>query len=317
MSSPAATARSLLRNRNFGLVWASALVSDTGDWLLMIALPLYVFGVTGSAIDTSGVFLAELLPVLVLGPALGVLVDRFDHRRTMIFVNLAQALALLPLLLASPDRLWIVWVVAAVEAALAATFTPAKQSLLPRLLAPDQLTRANSLLAMGDNVSRLIGAPLGGAVFALFGLPGVVLLDAASYLLSALLVLLSRHRLPEQRSDQPRSGLIREVIDGWSAIRRSRPLAMVLGIETVASISQGMFLVLFVVYVVDVLHASDTEVGLLRGVQAIGGVLGGLLVGALARRLAPRTLLNVGNMWPCRRLVDTGLCGFLTCRGLV
>ena len=303
-----------LRNRNFALVWTSGLISDTGDWLLMIALPLFAFAMTGSALGTSTVFIAELLPVLLFGSLFGVLVDRWDHRTTMVVINLLQGLALLPLIFANGDRLWIVYVVAAVEAALAAGLNPAKQSLLPQLVTSDQLGPANSLMAVSENVSRLVGSPLGGLVFAVWGLPGVVILDAASYLVSAVLVGVSRGNAvqnPVDQSAHPRPvGLWHQWVDGFAIIRRTSPLGAILMIISVGSVAQGIFLVLFVVYVVRVLQASDAEVGLLRGVQAIGGILGGLLVGILIRRLSNRVLVGYGyllfgalalltwNFWP-------------------
>jgi MFS family permease len=293
MTSVPTRLRSPLRDRDFALVWSSSLVSDTGDWLLMIALPLYVFAATGSALGASTVFIAELLPVLVFGPVLGVLVDRFDHRRTMIALNIAQGLALLPLLLASPDRLWIVYVVAAVQAGLAAGLQPARQALLPRLV-PQQLGSANSLAAVSDNLARLVGSPLGGIVFATLGLGGVVVLDAASYLVSALLLLLARVAPSAEVTLAPRVGFLRDLVGGFSTIRRTPPLGVILAIECLAALAQGVFLVLFVVFVVRILGATDTEVGLLRGVQAIGGIIGGLVVGLLIRRLSTRTLIGWG-----------------------
>jgi len=119
--------RSPLLRRDFALVWASSLISDTGDWLLMIALPLFAFAVTGSALGASTVFLAELVPMLVLGSFLGVLVDRWDHRRTMVVTNLLQGAMLLPLLAATADRMWIVYAVAAIEACLGA-IRPSRRS---------------------------------------------------------------------------------------------------------------------------------------------------------------------------------------------
>jgi predicted MFS family arabinose efflux permease len=309
-----ARAVSPLRNRNFALVWTSGLISDTGDWLLMIALPLFAFAITGSALGTSTVFIAELLPVLLFGSLFGVLVDRWDHRTTMVVINLLQGLALLPLIFANEDRLWIVYLVAAVEAALAAGLNPAKQSLLPQLVAADQLGPANSLMAVSENVSRFVGSPLGGLVFTVWGLPGVVILDAASYLLSAVLVGVSRSNAvqnPVDHSAHPRPvGLWRQWAEGFAIIRRTRPLGAILTITAVGSAAQGIFLVLFVVYVVRVLQASDAEVGLLRGVQAIGGILGGILVGILIRRMSNRMLVGYGylafgaialltwNFWP-------------------
>lgn len=294
MTTAGTRLRSPLRDRDFALVWSSSLVSDTGDWLLMIALPLYVFAATGSALGASTVFLAELLPVLVFGPVLGMLVDRFDHRRTMIALNLAQGLALLPLLLASHKRLWIVYLVAAVQAGLAAGLQPARQALLPRLVPSQQLGSANSLVAVSDNLARLVGSPLGGIVFATLGLGGVVVMDVASYLVSAVLLLLARVDDPAEVTPAPPIGFLRDLAGGIATIRRTPPLGVVLVIECLAALAQGVFLVLFVVFVVRILGANDTEVGLLRGVQAIGGILGGLVVGLLIRRLSTRTLIGWG-----------------------
>lgn len=298
--------RSPLLRRDFALVWASSLVSDTGDWLLMIALPLFAFAVTGSAIGASTVFLAELIPMLLLGSFLGVLVDRWDHRRTMIVANLLQGALLLPLLAASADRMWIVYVVAAVEACLGAVVNPAKQALVPRLVEAEQLGTGNSLMAVADNLARLIGSPLGGLVFALVGLPGVVLVDAASYLVSAVLVALSRPHPKAADRDQgtvlaadkplPRLHFFRQWLDGMGTIRRTRPLGAIAAITVLAQFAQGIFLVLFIVYVVQRLGAGDTAVGLLRGVQAVGGVIGGVLTGMLIRRLSPRILVGWGYL---------------------
>lgn len=297
--------RSPLLRRDYALIWSAGLVSDTGDWLLMIALPLFAFSATGSALGASTVFLAELIPMLLAGTFLGVLVDRWDPRRTMIVTALLQGLALLPLLAAGPDRMGIVYAVAAVEACLGAVMNPARQSMVPRLLKPDELGRGNALLAISDNLARLVGSPLGGLAFAVSGLPGVVIVDAVSFVVTALLVAFTRPlppRVPEPGEESAPAverRLLREWVEGIATIVRSRELATVAVIAVIAvigSLAQGVFLVLFIVYVTENLHAGDTEVGILRGVQAIGGVLGGLLAGLLVRRVAPRWLIGVGYL---------------------
>lgn len=317
------TSRSPLLRRDYALIWSAGLVSDTGDWLLMIALPLFAFGATGSALGASTVFLVELVPMLLLGTFLGVLVDRWDRRRTIIVTALLQAVALLPLLAASADRMWIVYTVAAVEAVLGAVINPARQALVPSLVEPDQLARGNALIAVSDSIARLVGSPLGGIAFAAGGLPGVVIADAATFLVTAVLVAcMRRHPVPvEADAEMPaivaERRLLREWAEGLALIGRSGTLRTLAAITALGSVSQGLFLVLFIVYVTQDLGAGDAGVGLLRGVQAIGGVLGGLLSGMLVRRLSPRMLVGGGYLvFGLLSLITWNLAPFTTALGV-
>src|SRR5215207_1908460 len=109
-----------LRQRNFGLLWLAGLISLAGDWMLRIALPIYVYQLTGSALATSTMLIAGMLPDLLFGSIAGVFVDRWDRKRTMVICNLLLAIGLLPLLLVrSPGDVWIVYLVMAVEAVIA------------------------------------------------------------------------------------------------------------------------------------------------------------------------------------------------------
>ncbi|MGO4593179.1 MFS transporter [Leifsonia sp. 2TAF2] len=307
--------RSPLFRRDFALVWTAGLVSDTGDWLLMIALPLFALSATGSALGASTVFLVELVPMLLVGSFLGVLVDRWDHRRTIVIVALLQGVLLLPLLAASADRMGIVYAVAAVEAVLGAIINPARQAMIPRLVGADQLARGNALIAVSDNLARLVGSPLGGLSFALWGLPGVVIADAASYLVTAGLVAFVRpHPLAvtetaaagaeadgesgpaKEPTAKAERRILREWTEGLALIARSATLRTIALIAGLGGVAQGLFLVLFLVYVTQNLGAGDTGAGIIRGVQAIGGVLGGLVAGLLARRFGPRSMIGGGYL---------------------
>ena len=89
-----------LRQRDFALLWFGGLISIMGDWMLLVALPIYVYGLTGSALATGAMFAAGLLPNVILGSVAGVFVDRWDRKRTMVAANLLMAVSLLPLLVA-------------------------------------------------------------------------------------------------------------------------------------------------------------------------------------------------------------------------
>jgi MFS family permease len=283
--------------RNLGLLCAARAISDAGDWLLMIALPVYVLSLTGSSLATSAVFLAELLPALLLGSVAGVLVDRWDPRRTLVAMNLAQAALLLPLLAVhSRDRLWVVIAVAVVQSCCARLALPATFALLPAVVPAGDLGRANSLLGASDNVARLVGSPLGGLVFELGRLPGVVLVDALTFVASAALVALVRVARATPVRGAGVSGFFGSWADGLRLVARSRPLTTVFVAGGLGQLAQGFFVVLFVLFVQRSLHGDGTEVGLLRGVQAIGAIAGGLVLGGLARRIRPSAMVGYGYL---------------------
>jgi MFS family permease len=238
------------------------LVSDTGDWLLLIALPIYVFTLTGSALNTSTVFLAELIPALLFGSFAGVLVDRWNRRRTMLVTNLLQAGLLVPLLAVARDRLWVLYVVAAIQACLASLFVPAKHALLTRLVDGQQLMAANALIGVNDNMARLVGAPLGGLAIVAVGLPGVVALDAGSFLISAALLAACRPAPIEMAGNPttPRS-FFRDWLHGLGVVARIRSLRVVLAITALGQLAQGMFVVLFVVFVLRTLVEAERKSG--------------------------------------------------------
>jgi MFS family permease len=287
----------LLRHAPLARLLAAGLVTDTGDWLLLIALPVYVLQQTGSALITSTVFVFELIPSLLVGPLAGVLVDRWDRRRALLTAYLAQAAMVLPLLAVSHGHnLWLIYLVTFVEATLAQFTEPARAALLPALVPLDDLAAANGLGAFCTNSARLFGGSLGGVLLVATGLTGIVAADALTFLLAALLVLQiprgsDRVGLPERGAAADGRRVLAEWTAGLRMIGENRQLRAGMIVACVSSVAQGIFVVLFVVFVVRSLHGTSAEVGLLRGVQAIGGIVAGLLLAAHGRRASPRALV--------------------------
>lgn len=271
-------------SRDFRRLWLAGLISGTGDWMLLVALPVLVYQRTGSSLGTSVAFLIELIPAVLIAPLAGRLADRRDHRTLLVAVSLGQAAALLPLLAGA--HLPVLYSVIAIQAALAGLFDPAKNALLPRMVAEDQLVAANSLTGLNENLGRLVGAALGGAALMAGGLPVIVIGDAASFLLSAALIWGVRPvgaEDPARDASPPRAG-------GHPFARR--PVRAGLAVTAITAIGQGLFMVLFVVFVARNLHGNAAENGLLRAVQAIGAIAGGLVL-ARAARLRPRHLTGL------------------------
>ena len=293
----------VLRQRNFALLWTAGLISLTGNWMLYVALPLTVYELTGSALATSGIFVAYRATGVALGSVAGVFVDRWDRRRTMVAANLVQGVVLLPLLLVdSPGRVWLVYVVAVAVTVGGVFFQPAENALLPRLVGDEHLVVANSLNALNNNLARLIGPPLGGGVVALAGLRGAALADAVSFGLAAALIAgiaASGRPAPAGARAAPDVGgawrrFWREWGRGLSAIRRDRVLSVVFGLAAVMSLGEGVFGVLIVVFTAEVLGGGAAELGWLMAGQAVGGLIGAALLASSRRVLPPARLLGWG-----------------------
>lgn len=286
----------VLRQRNFSLLWFAGLISMIGDWMLRIALPVYVFELTNSTLATGLMFMAGTLPRLLFGSVAGVFVDRWDRRQTMIIANLLMALGLLPLLLVnSLEMLWIVYVVAFVQSLISQFFGPAENALLPLLVGEQHLLTANALNSLNNSFARLIGPALGGFVAALFSLTGTALADAATFLLAGLLIALICIPVAEEPKVERKpisfTAVWQEWLAGLRLIRHRRVVTLLFFIAATISIGEGVMSVLFVPFVTDVLNAEALQLGWLMSAQAIGGLLGGVVIARLGERISPVRLL--------------------------
>lgn len=276
-----------LREPAFRRLWLAGLISDTGDWLLLVSLPIFVYGLTRSTMSTAVAFLAGLAPPVLLSPLAGHLADRFDRRRLLVGITLAQLVALVPLLaVQTKSDLPILYGVIALQATLLALFEPAKSALLPTLVDPTQLVAANSLVGLNANLARLAGGPLGGLLLVVSGLPAIVAIDAATFLAAAVLIYrLPRERRVTQSTEKKGAG---DPVDA----RPDRRVRAALGVAALAGVAQGIFAVLFVVFVAEELHGGDAQIGLLRGIQAVGAIAAGALLATARRSPAPGPLLS-------------------------
>jgi MFS family permease len=290
---------SVLKQRNFALLWIGQVISMIGDWVLIVALPFYIYNITGSTLAAGGMFMAVSVPRLLLGSFAGVFVDRWDRRKTMIAADLSRAVLLLLLFtVRSSEWLWLIYAVAIVESSISQFFIPAKSAIIPNIVGEQNLVAANSLDGLSDAVTRLLGPTLGGVLFGLVGLIGVVTLDSASYLLSALLLLLiamPKGQVPPERVEASKRvdwlKLWHEWMDGLRLVKNDRLLSTIFTSMGVMMIGEGILQVLVVALVKLVLHGDAEVLGWLLTAQGVGALLGSALLTKVSAVLAPKHLL--------------------------
>ncbi len=262
---------------------------------MMVALPFYVYQQTGSTLASAAMFAAFYLPSVLLGSVAGVFADRWDRKRILVVTSLMQcAVMLLLLLVQSQDWLWLVYVVLFVETCISMFFQPAESALLPRLVDEEQLVTANTLNALNNNIARLVGPPIGGLLIAAFGLSSVALVDSVSFLVAAILIWLmvgSDFCTGEPHEDERPTpmyvGVWREWLEGLSLVRRDHLVAALFTVAAVTSFGGCMFDPLISPWVQSILHGDALVQGWLATAGAIGGLLGGMLLGRFSRRTQP------------------------------
>lgn len=181
--------RLLRGNRNFRRLWLAQIVSEIGDWFYTLSIYTLLLQLTGRASSVALALVLQVLPQTFVGPTAGVVNDRLRRKRVMIIADLVRFVVVLAMLLVqSRSRAWLIYPLLLAETMMAAFFEPARNSVIPNIAAKDEVLVANTLSSATWSVNLLIGASVGGLVAAFFGRNAVFLLNALSFLASALLI---------------------------------------------------------------------------------------------------------------------------------
>jgi MFS family permease len=288
----AATLALLRDNAPFRALTTARLVSFVGDSVSLVALMLYVADTVGQALAIAVLLLVGDFAPSLVSPLTGAVADRFDRRRVMIVCELVQGALLLAIALALPP-LPVLLVLVAARSITGQVFQPASRAAIPALVAERDLPAANATLGFGTNGAEAIGPLLAAALFPLVGVRGVLLVDAASFALSALL-LTRLPRLPvTAHADEPGS-LLADARVGLGYIWRTPAVRIIaLGFFAVVACN-GIDDVALVLLAKDTFHAGDSAVGLLLGAVGVGLLIGYVVLARLGTRASMTALLLAG-----------------------
>ncbi len=276
----------LRQNPRFRRVWAAQLVSELGDWLNYAALMQLARQYGGGAEMAALIIAIELLPFPLWSPVAGMVADRFNRRHVMMAADLLRAVIVLGFLLVDrPERLWLVYLLSALQFSLAAFFEPARQALIPSVAQPEELITANQLTSLTWSLTLGLGGFLGGVVANAFGLTVAFIVDAVSFLVSFAILLGLRDAPPKPVSldAPPDTGF-------WVAVKYllAHPVTLAVAlIKTGISIAGSGVWLLAVVYgqtVFPVGRDGALSVGILNGAHGLGALVGALTAGWFLRQ---------------------------------
>jgi len=279
-----------------GLVVARV-VSVGGDALSLVALMLHVAATSGQALAVAALLLVGDLVPSLLSPLSGAIGDRFDRKRVMITCELVQGAVLVVIALALP-ALPLLLALVAVRSVVGQVFVPASRAAVPALVGEADLGTANSALGFGTNGAEALGPLAAAALLPLLGVRGVLLVDAASFLVAAGLLLrlpaLPATAVPSAVPAEGPSTLVGEARAGLGYLWSHRALRIILLGYCGVVLANGIDDVALVVLGTDDLRAGQAGVALLLGGVGIGLLVGYALLAQGARRLSMTVLLVVG-----------------------
>ena len=191
-------------NRNFRRLWLAQIVSEIGDWFYTLSIYTLLLQLTGHASSVALALVLQVLPQTFIGPAAGVVNDRLRRKHVMITADLVRAVIVMAMLLVrSRSAVWLIYPLLLAETIMAAFFEPARNSVIPNIAAKDEVLIANTLSSATWSVNLLIGASVGGLVAAFFGRDAVFVLNALSFLASAVLISGMRFVEPHAQTASP------------------------------------------------------------------------------------------------------------------
>ena len=293
--------RSPLRHGGFRVLLLGSTISQSGDWLYNVALAVYVFDRTGSAGWVAAATVLRLVPYVVLAPIGGVIADRFDRRRVMIWSDVLRAIAMAALAVtaAANGPVLLVTLLAFATTALGTAYVPSMMAITPTLVGEDDLAAANALNTLVANLTIVIGPAVGAALLAVTSPVFAFTVNSFTFLAPAVLLTFGLRGVHERGTDDVASepgAFAAHFLEGVREISRSAGARILAAFLLAVAFVYGAQTVALVLVSDERLGTEARGYGYLLGALGAGGVIAAPLVNRLAsgRRLAPTLLTGIG-----------------------
>jgi MFS family permease len=267
-----------LRHYNFRLYFTGQTVSLIGTWMTRVATSWLVYRLTKSSLLLGTVSFAGQIPTFIFAPLAGVLVDRWNRHRVLVWTQtaaMAQSLALAALTLTHRITIAEVLVLSGCQGVINAFDMPARQSFLLEMVQDrNDLSNAIAINSSMVNVARLIGPSIAGLIIAASSEGWCFLIDGVSYL--AVIVSLLAMRLSPVTVTRATQSMLTQLREGWDYVATFAPVRTILLLFAIISLMGMPYVVLMPIFAVQVLHGGAHTLGFLMGAAGVGAVISAL-----------------------------------------
>ena len=273
----------LKQNPSFRNLWYGQVISELGNWVNSIALYALILQLTGSGMAMAAAMMAKLLPMVIISPFAGVVIDRIDRKTVLIVSDILRCFTVLCFLIVeSREDLWLVYALTLFEVALTGFFEPARSAILPSIVKKNHLVTANAISGATWSIMLTLGAALGGFVVSLFGVKVAFILDALTYLLSAWFII--KISYPNTKSEEPvkknNSSGIKGLLEGGRYLI-SHPIVLALALLKSGMAIKGGIMTLIPLFANRLWSdpaAVSVAVGIMFSSRGIGSAIGPILI---------------------------------------
>ena len=259
-------------------LWLAQVISLTGDWFNTIASVIIVNRYAASGLAVGGLFIARSLPPFLLSPVAGVIADRFDRRKVLILSDLLRAgIVACFLWVDRPERLWLLYMLTVLQFSVSSFFEPARAALVPALVEENELITANTLASITWSAMLTLGGAIGGLTASLLGVRTSLVVDSASFVVSAILVFGITGEFHSTAAHVLESGW-KNYIDGMKYVRNNLDVGLVTLVKALGQV--GSFDIISALYAAHVFRLGQegaTTLGLMFTAFGVGAVIGPLI----------------------------------------
>jgi MFS family permease len=280
---------SLWRHSDFMKLWAGQTVSELGSVVTRTAVPLVALLVLGAGPQEMALLIvAGSLAVLLVGFFAGAWVDRLRRRPLLISADVIRAVVLFSIpaaYVAGFLRMEQLYVVVFVEGCLGAFFRSAYPAYVPSLIGVDRMVEGNSKLATSSSLAEIGGPGLAGALVQVAGAPFAILLDAISYVVSAISIILIRRPEPPRPPRTAPTRIREDIMEGLRLVRRHSILLPLTLRSIIAHLAGAFYGVLYTLFLIEELHLSPFLLGIVISAGGLGSLIGSFFASPVIARL--------------------------------
>lgn len=289
----------LLKNRDFSALFIGGFISNIGTWFTLVAVIFLALQFTENLSQTEAtqavalLTTCSLIPMLVLGPLAGALVDKFDRKKVMVLADILGTAAAIALFFST--QMWHLYLFEIFSSSVKQFFYPARMASIPRIAKKDQLLAANGFIQTTNQIARMIGPLIAGFIAASLGLRVAFLFDAGTYVISAILIMIIRTDLkPEKNGEKTNvKSVLAGMRDGFTITFKDKIISFVVITFGVTILAIGAIDPVAIPYLNFKFGLGEKDFGIMMSFSAVSGVIAAIVLSIKGKLRNKLTFMSI------------------------